>query len=159
MILATHALTGAAIGKNFENLWLIIALSIIMHFVMDSFRHGEYFDSRIAKFKDIYWKTMIDLSIAGIVILSFIIFYNPTHQKISHILFGSFFSILPDFFTVLYWKFHWKILKKIKIFHSFCHRYSRFPKFSPERQWTLRNAFNDILISTLAISFLFFINF
>jgi len=155
MILATHALVGAAIGKNIENPYLVILLSLIVHFLLDSFRHGEYFDSRIATIKDTTWKILLDLSTAGIVLLFFALSAHPNFSTARNILLGAFFSMLPDFFTVLFWKFHWKILAEIKKFHSFCHRYSRFSKFSLERQWTLRNATNDIFFSILAIFLLF----
>lgn len=155
MILATHALVGAAIGKSVENPYLIVLLSIIVHFFLDSFRHGEYFDSRIATVKDTAWKILLDLSTAGVIILFFILSTDSNFSLTRNILLGAFFSMLPDFFTVLFWKFHWKFLGKIKAFHSFSHRYSRFPKFSPERQWTLRNTINDILFSSIAIIILF----
>ncbi len=151
MILTTHALVGAAIGKSVENPYFVILLSLMIHFFLDSFRHGEYFDSRVATIKDTAWKILLDLFIPASIILSFILFTHPTLSSTRNILLGAFFSILPDFFTVLFWKFNWKILKKIRKFHEFCHRYSRFPKFSPERQWTFRNSLNDILLSVIAI--------
>ena len=155
MILTTHALTGAVIGKNIDNPWIIIILSLTIHFIMDSFRHGEYFDSRTATIKDTAWKIILDLFFSGAIILSFLFFSKPDFIITRNILLGSFFSIFPDFLTVLFWKFKWNILGKIKDFHAFCHRYSRFPAFSYERQWTLRNAANDILFSLLAIVFIF----
>ncbi|MDO9230889.1 MAG: hypothetical protein Q7U36_00195 [bacterium] len=155
MILTTHALVGTAIGKNIENPWLVILLSLVVHFFLDSFRHGEYFDSRVATIKDTVWKILLDLFIPVSIILFFIFSAQPTLSSTRNILLGAFFSILPDFFTVLFWTFDWKILKRIKKFHSFCHHYSRFPKFSPERQWNLRNAMNDILFSAIAIIILF----
>lgn len=155
MILATHAIVGAAIGKNVQNPWLIIILSLIVHFIMDGFRHGEYFDSRIATIKDTAWKILLDLSTAGMIILFFILIAHPNFFTIRNILLGSFFSMFPDFLTLLFFKFKWNALCKIKDFHSFCHHYSRFPKFSPERRWNFRNAANDVLISLIAIVFLF----
>ena len=155
MILTTHALTGAVIGKNIGNPWIVVILSLVVHFIMDGFRHGEYFDSRTATIKDTAWKIILDLSFSGIIILGFLFFYKPAFQITRNILLGSFFSMFPDLLTVLFWKFKWDILGKIKDFHVFCHRYSRFPKFSKERQWTLRNATNDILFSLLAIIFIF----
>ncbi|MEI7425323.1 MAG: hypothetical protein WCK16_00160 [Candidatus Moraniibacteriota bacterium] len=156
MILATHALTGAVIGKNIDNPWLIIILALTIHFIMDSFRHGEYFDDRTASIKTTWWKVALDLFFAFSVLLSAFYFQQFNFEKTYHILLGSFFSMFPDLLTVFYWKFHFKFLEKIKTFHSFCHRYTRFPKYSPERMWTVRNAINDILISSVAIIMLFF---
>ncbi|OGI29274.1 MAG: hypothetical protein A2288_00645 [Candidatus Moranbacteria bacterium RIFOXYA12_FULL_44_15] len=156
MVLTTHALTGAVIGKNLTNLPLIILLSLAIHFTMDSFRHGEYFDSRIAKIKDTWWKIALDLSIGFFIIISFIYFKKPIPQETERIFLGSFFSLLPDLLTLMYWTFKENIaLAKVKTFHAFAHRYSRFPKYSPERQWTWRNARNDILISLFTIFILF----
>jgi hypothetical protein len=155
MILTTHALVGATIGKNVGNLWLVIALSLIVHFVMDSFRHGEYFDSRTATIKNTAWKVIFDLAIGGGIILFYLSYVHPSFPAVQNILLGSFFSMLPDLVTVFFWKFHWQFLEKIIAFHSLSHRYSKFPRFSPERQWTLQNAMNDILISLLAVIFIF----
>jgi hypothetical protein len=155
MILTTHALVGAAIGKNISNPWLIVIISLVVHFILDGFRHGEYFDSRIACIRNTWWKVALDFSIGGIIIFSTIFIYKDNFEIIRNILLGSFFSMFPDLLTILYWKFHWKILEKIKNFHAFCHHYDRFPKFGKERQWTLRNAFNDLWLSTLATIILF----
>jgi hypothetical protein len=158
MILATHALTGAVIGKNVNNPWLIIILSLAVHFLMDALRHGEYFDSRTASVKNTAWKVALDLSAAFLTILIFIYFKNPDSEATRNIILGMFFSMLPDGLTLLYWEYpNIKILKKIKDFHAWAHHYVRFPKYSPERQWTLRNARNDILISLACIAILFFL--
>jgi hypothetical protein len=158
MILATHALTGAVIGKNFNNPGLIIILSLAAHFLMDALRHGEYFDSRTARVKNTAWKVALDLSAAFLTILIFIYFKNPDFETMRNIFLGMFISALPDGLTLLHWKFPvFKSLKKLKQFHDWTHYYSRFPKHSPERQWTLRNARNDILISLACIVILFFL--
>lgn len=150
MILSTHALVGAAIGKNIANPAVIIGLSLAVHFILDSFRHGEYFDSRKATFINSAWKVALDLAFGGGLVLALILYTGSDLIQARNILLGTFFSLLPDLVTVIYWTFHWKILKRIMDFHAFAHRYTRFPKFSKERQWTLRNAFNDILFSSLA---------
>jgi hypothetical protein len=151
MILTTHALVGAVIGKNIANPWWIILVSLIIHFFLDTFRHGEYFDDRTAKVRDTWWKVGLDL-LVGFSIIGFFIFSNNfSGIKIENILLGVFVSIFPDSLSLFYWTFHWKWLGKIKRFHGWAHRYSKFPKYSPERQWTLRNATNDIIISVIAI--------
>jgi hypothetical protein len=158
MILTTHALTGAAIGKNFGNIWLVIGLSLVVHFIMDSLRHGEYFDSRFATVKNTAWKITLDLIIGSAIILSYFYFKNPSLAEIRNIMSGAFFSLLPDGLTLLGWKFpRNKILAKIRDFHSWTHRYGKFPKYSYERQWSRRNALNDLAISAIAIAILFLI--
>jgi len=157
MILTTHALTGAVIGKNIENYWLVIIFSLAIHYAMDAFRHGEYLDERISTVKDTWWKVAIDLMFGFLIIFLVIHFQKPALSVIKNIFIGTFFSIFPDFITLMYWKFEKnKILAKIKSFHSFCHCYSKFPKYSKERQWTLRNALNDILISAVAFAIILF---
>ena len=154
MILATHALVGAAIGEKINNPWLIVIFSLIIHFILDSFRHGEYvesFDSKVA-FKNTWWKIALDLFSGLSIIFLFIYFQNISFTKTFNILLGSFSSMFPDLLTLIYRKFKIQLLGKIYQFHGWCHRY---PRFSPERQWTLRNAANDILISLLAIIILF----
>lgn len=155
MILATHALTGAVIGKNVDDPFLIIFFSLAIHYVMDSFRHGEYFDSRVATVEDTAWKVISDLSFAGIILLIYFAYLEPDFHTFINVLIGAFFSMFPDLLSILYWKFRFRIFYLLMEFHAFAHRYGRFPKFSPERQWTPRNALNDILISTIMIILLF----
>jgi hypothetical protein len=155
MILVTHALTGAVIGKNIESPWIIIVASLAVHYFMDSFRHGEYFDSRFATVKDTWWKIALDLAIGFIIIVLFLFYKRPDLQEVVNIFIGAFFSILPDFITLMHWTFKKnRALAKIKEFHSWAHRYSKLPKYSKKRQWTFRNAANDIFISIIAIIFL-----
>ncbi len=122
---------------------------------MDTLRHGEYLN-RKSSFKNTWWKVSLDI-FTGLFIVSLMIlsnFNSMTNNKIFHILLGVFFSMLPDLFTVLYWKLNIKPLKILFDFHAKIHKY---PQASPEREWTMRNARNDILISLLAILlFLFF---
>jgi hypothetical protein len=152
MILTTHALAGAVIGKNIQNPWIIILASLTVHYFLDGFRHGEYFDERVATVKNTWWKVALDLAVGFFIIIAFLIIKHPKTTEIINILLGSFFSLLPDFVTLMHWTFKKnKTLAKIKSFHAWAHRYSKFPKHSKERQWTLRNAANDILISATAI--------
>lgn len=156
MILATHALTGAVIGKTFSNPLLVIILSLIVHFLMDPLRHGEYFDSRTATIRNTAWKVALDLLIAFATVFIYVRLQNPDFQILRNIFLGMFFSMLPDGMTLLNWKYpRIKILQKIKSFHELAHYYKRFPKFSSERQWTMRNEINDIIISAIAITLLF----
>jgi hypothetical protein len=156
MILATHALTGAVIGKNLNNPGLIIILSLIVHFLMDALRHGEYFDSRTANIRNTAWKVVLDLSAAFLAVSMFIYFKNPDIGTICNMFLGMFVSMIPDGLTLLNWKYpDIKILSKIKRVHEWAHYYTRFPKFSPERKWTFRNALNDISISAIAAALLF----
>jgi hypothetical protein len=148
MILTTHALVGAAIGKHISNPLLLIAILIPLHYALDIFRHGEYLNKK-STWKNTTWKVTLDLFAGGITILILSYFLNIDKNIFSNIVFGAFVSMFPDLLTVLYWKFNFKFLKKIYTFHQFVHR--RFPDGSKERQWNFRNARNDIIFSALAI--------
>lgn len=155
MILTTHALVGAALGKNISNPIILIILSLIIHYSMDIFRHGEYLGKK-STLRDTWWKVAIDLLVGISIILFYITYNNPGAEITRNILLGTFTSMFPDFLTVLYWKLDFKFLKKAYNFHQLVH--SRFKEGSRERAWTLQNAVNDILFSTIAI-ILLIINF
>lgn len=152
MILATHALTGAVIGKYINNTWLVIILSVILHFVLDTFRHGEYLNQKSAV-RETFGKVAIDILIGIVVVLLIANLENYSAYVIKNILIGAFFSMFPDSLTFLYWKGGLKFLKKPFNFHTWTHPY---PPFSPEREWNSRNAVNDIAILIIAIALLLF---
>jgi hypothetical protein len=152
MILTTHALVGAAVGKYIQNPLILTVILIPFHYVLDIFRHGEYLNKQ-STFRDTTWKVALDLSTGGAIILFAIYSQNISRAVSISIISGAFISMFPDLLTVLYWKLNFKFLKKIYQFHQFAH--SRFADGSPERLWTLRNATNDILFSIIAITFLF----
>jgi hypothetical protein len=147
MILTTHALAGAAIGKYISNPWLIVIFSLIIHFCLDTFRHGEYLN-RKSTFANTWWKVALDLLIGLGITLAYLLYFHPAKQVTQNILLGTFFSMFPDFLTVLYWKLNFKFLKKIYDFHGWTHPY---PKDDPRYEWNLRNMRNDVLFSILAI--------
>lgn len=154
MILTTHALTGAALGKNIDSLLILVPAALVLHYVLDGLRHGEYFDIRSASFKEKFWKISLDIFSASVLTFFLAYFFVTAAETAQNILIGSFFSLLPDGLTLLLWTLfpRSKILKKIKLFHERAHRYRKFPKHSPERQWTWRNTRNDIFASATAIT-------
>ena len=152
MILTTHALIGAALGKNIENPWLLVAIGITVHFILDTFRHGEYLN-RKSTLRNTWWKVALDIIIGLSIVGSYIIAANPTIAIVRNILIGTFVSMFPDLLTVLYWKLNFKFLKKIFDFHAWVHPY---PKGDSRYDWTFRNSVNDILFSLIAIFLLFF---
>ena len=150
MVLATHALVGAVIGKNVENIWIIALLSIIFHYVLDAIRHGEYVATMNDKnaFKNTWWKIVLDFLTGSIIVLFIIHFKNFDVITTRNIFIGMFFSMLPDSFTLIYWKTRWKFLENLCKFHAWCHR---LPRFSPERDWSLKNETYEIVIFLVAI--------
>ena len=155
MILTTHALVGAAFGKQIHNPFLLVAILIPLHYLMDIFRHGEYLNKK-STFANTAWKVVLDLAFALSTILTVAFFLHFDKQTLFFALLGAFISMFPDLLTVLYWKLNFKFLKKIYLFHQFIHR--RFPDDSKERVWNLRNAANDIFFSIIAILSLLFLN-
>lgn len=157
MILTTHALTGAVIGKNVDNVWLIILSAILFHFIFDSLPHGEYIETinKKSNIKNTWWKVGLDLSLGLSIIFAFIFWSNFDSIKIRNILIGSFFSMFPDFLTFLYWKFNFKFLEKIYEFNLWIHHiFFR----SQDRKWNFRNAINDILVCFISILLLVFLS-
>lgn len=153
MILTTHALVGAAIGKYVNSPLLQILILIPLHYILDVFRHGEYLNKK-STFKNTTWKVALDLFVGGTIILFAIFSKNFSSAVSISIITGAIISMFPDLLTVLYWKLNFKFLGKIYQFHQFVHR--RFPDGSPQREWTFKNALNDILFSIIAILSLFF---
>lgn len=146
MILTTHALTGAVIGKNLGSPWLIIPAALALHFLLDTFRHGEYLNekSKITEF----WKVALDIFI-GLSVLWVVIFWADFSPAIIfNILLGAFFSMFPDLTTFLYWKLNFKFLKPLFDFH---HRIHHCAKNPAEEKWTLRNFANDAIACATAI--------
>jgi hypothetical protein len=151
MILTTHALVGAAVGKYVQNPIALTAILIPLHYALDIFRHGEYLNKK-STFKNTWWKVALDL-VAGIsIIITAATWQKTSLQILFSMLAGAFVSMFPDLLTVLYWKLHFKFLGKIYHFHQFVHH--RFKDGSPEREWTIRNATNDIFFSIIALALL-----
>ncbi len=146
MLLSTHALTGAVIGKTFDNVWIIIILSVALHYIIDTFRHGEYLNQN-SKWGE-FWKVAIDVLIGLSTLGTVIYFFDFSWIEKRNMLIGAFFSMFPDLLTFLYWKLNFKFLKKVFNFHARTHRY---PPFSKERDFNLKNAANDIIFSLVAI--------
>ncbi|KKP97796.1 MAG: hypothetical protein US25_C0064G0003 [Candidatus Moranbacteria bacterium GW2011_GWE1_36_7] len=151
MILTTHALVGAAVGKYIHNPLVLTTILIPLHYALDIFRHGEYLNKK-STFKNTTWKVTLDLFVGGVIILVAIYAKNISSAISISMITGALISMFPDLLTVLYWKLNFKFLEKIYEFHQFVH--GRFADGSPERAWTLRNVLNDIIFSLGAITLL-----
>ncbi len=151
MILTTHALVGAVLGKNIQNPWFVAFFCFLVHFALDSFRHGEYIDHR-KKLKNLAWKIVLDLVFALSLIGLIVLFKNWDINILRNIFLGVLFCLLPDFLTFLHYEFpSFKFLKKVYHFHERVHPY-RSP--CEQTRWCLRNALNDIFFSLIALIFL-----
>lgn len=151
MTIVTHTLVGAVIGKSINNPYLVAGTALISHFILDTLRHGEYISLK-SSIKDI-WKPLTDVFFGFSIVFLVSHFFTPSEHQLKNVLIGCIFSVLPDSITFLYWKLNCKFFKKIIDFHNWVHRY---PRFSPEREWNLKNLRNDILISVIMLAaFLF----
>ncbi len=147
MILITHALVGAALGKQIRNPFIVAPLAIALHYCLDTFRHGEYLN-RTTKFKTAAWRVALDLFSALLIIFIYLKFSHAAFGTIRNVLVGSFFSMFPDLLTLLYWRLNFSFLEKIFHFHEWVHPY---PKGDQRYAWNLRNNLNDIIFSLIAI--------
>lgn len=152
MILTTHILAGSVVGKYIDQPVLVATTALALHFALDHFRHGEYLTKK-SVIKD-SWKTALDMGVGFGFVFLYSNFYDIPPQELRNILIAVFFSLFPDALTLLYWEAKMKFLKKIYQFHVFVHRY---PPFSHQRDWNLRNSINDILFSLAALVILFFL--
>lgn len=152
MILVTHSLIGAVIGKNIDTPLIIVGVSFATHFLLDTIHHGEYLNSQ-SKFKDTAWKVALDLFVGAALLFLYVYSSDFTHTTTRNIILGSLASIFPDFVTLLSWIFPNKLLTRIHRFHKWIHELN--PRYKENIAWNLHNARNDILISLSAIILLF----
>jgi hypothetical protein len=151
MILTTHILSGAALGANIQNPWLVAGLSTILHFILDLFPHGDYLNQK-STWRD-FWKVIIDLAFGLGIVFIIILFRDPAPQTILNIAIGIFFSLLPDGTTFLYLFMKMKFIKPLKTFHENLHYYKNG---APEREFRLKNNLGDIFISLVSLIILIF---
>jgi hypothetical protein len=147
MILTTHILAGALLGREINNPYAVAGLAVAMHFTLDLLPHGDYLNKK-SGFRD-FWKVALDIAIGlGTVYAIFFLRSATSTANLENIIIGIFFSLLPDGTTFLYWKMGVKFLKPIKKFHEKLHYY---PEFSPGSKFRLRNNLLDIFISLAAV--------
>jgi hypothetical protein len=152
MILTTHILAGAVLGREINNPYAVAGLAVAMHFALDTLPHGDYLNKESSFWE--FWKVAIDL-VVGLGIVSAILFFrDPIPKNDLSIAIGIFFSLLPDGMTLLY-MMGMKFLKPIKKFHEKLHRY---PESSPKHKFRLKNNLFDILVSFTAIIALLFLH-
>lgn len=147
MILTTHILSGAVLGANVKNPYAVAGLAVALHFALDLLPHGDYLNKKSSLWE--FWKVALDLAIGFSIVAAIFLHQGfASTADLRNIIIGIFFSLLPDGTTFLYWRMGMKFLKPIKIFHEKLHRY---PEFSPESEFRLKNNLWDILISLISL--------
>lgn len=153
MILTTHILSGAVLGREINNPYAVAGLAIAVHFALDLLPHGDYLDKK-SKLRE-FWKVALDLAIGLGTVAAILFFRGETSTTyLQNIAIGIFFSLLPDGTTLLY-MMGMNFLKPIKKFHEKMHRY---PDSSPKREFRFKNNIFDILISLVAIITLLYLH-
>jgi hypothetical protein len=149
VILTTHILSGAVLGREINNPYAVAGLAIAVHFALDLLPHGDYLNKK-SKLRE-FWKVALDLAI-GLGAVAAILFFRDgaLTANIQNIAIGIFFSLLPDGTTFLYWKMGMKFLKPVYDFHQKLHLI-HYPDFAPERRFKLKNNLFDILISLVSL--------
>lgn len=149
MILTPHMLVGAAIASRIHNLWIILILGIILHFLADALPHWQYEKDPdnlpSEKIPFFVFKVSLDL-VLGSIIIWWLLGSSPLRF---YAFFGAFVSLLPDGFTLLNILSHQKlgILNK---FHSFHKKVNIFEnKNSP-----IWGVIVEVLIVVLSIYFI-----
>ncbi len=154
MILATHILTGTLIGAKIKNPFAIIAVSIIVHYLLDVIPHGEYLN-RKSKFAKTWWKVTLDIFL-GLFLSGIILFSQGwifEKAMLGRIILAIFFSLLPDLTTLIYMLSKEKVLKSLYRFNQWVHGYDD-NSTSPE--FTFKNFHYEFAINLIALVLLIF---
>lgn len=137
MILATHAIIGAAAGRLFDNNpWLSFAAGYVSHFATDAIPHSQYnLSSRVKKNDDKMNDDMVldrrfigDLALVALdciggFILALFIFqgglgYNPATISL---LAGAAGGVFPDFLQFVYFKIRFEPFITLQKIHNRIH--------------------------------------
>ena len=103
-----HLLVGAVIGKYIGNIWLVIFLALISHYILDMIPHTPmptppgYLKKGL---KGTSKKLLLLESIEPILGIFFVLFLIYLNKETSlPMIFGAFFAWFPDMITFLVWK-------------------------------------------------------
>lgn len=123
MILFPHMLAGALVGSKFENLIVIFAAAVCLHFLLDIIPHWDYLENEISEFsKKGFWifmgKVAIDLILGAFFVW---LIFKDSPAPFQNIAWGAFFGILPDGVVFLN-QISGKRIKWLKKFQAFHHR-------------------------------------
>lgn len=135
MILATHAIAGAAVGRLTNNPLLAFIFGVISHFILDAIPHWQYKLNSKIESEDIMAEDMplnkkfvgdiakIGVDFFGGVFISLLAFHgwsgfaSPPTLLIAGIAGG----VLPDALQFVFWKFKREPFTTIHKFHFWIH--------------------------------------
>ena len=151
MILLVHLFIGAVITTKIQNLFFLVILAMLFHYLLDIIPHTEYSIKSIQRkrwnksFFD-FVKISIDL-FSGLLLI--LVAQKITGVNYPVLFIGAFFGILPDALTIGYFLFPNNcILKSHSDFHKKLHflNNKKLPSFL--------GVFTQILIVVLGFIFL-----
>jgi hypothetical protein len=135
MILATHAIAGAAVGRLAGNPILAFIFGLASHFILDAIPHWQYELKSRTRSDDIMKEDMsLNRKLIGDVVRLGIDFFSGTFISVlafsgwggftnppAPLVAGVIGGVLPDALQFLFWKFRREPLISIQKFHSFMH--------------------------------------
>jgi len=120
MLLFIHGIAGMVIGTYFHSFILIVLVSLILHFVMDVIPHWDGpFDKKHFKESNRVKYNGILVYIQGVSLIWTILLIYFLYIEVNNkfLLFGAFFSVLPDFMKLGYFT----KLKNKKYYKNYLH--------------------------------------
>jgi hypothetical protein len=115
MLLLAHTITGAVIGQKIGNPWLISALALGSHFLLDWIPHWSYDVPEKMDARE-FIKIVPDVLPS---ILIYLVFLYSFPQQWFNITLGVGLAILPDFLTLTrYFPFLSKLFRRFQTFHN-----------------------------------------
>lgn len=172
MILATHAIVGAAVGRFFpENPFLALITGFISHFLIDAIPHWQYPLKSIVKDKNnpkdlmredmvvgedfIGDLTLITIDLLSGLVLALYIFGTKGNLLNPSVLLGALGGILPDALTFAYFKFRVEPLATIQRLQIFANREGKNHIFenSHFKGFLSQTAFASLVIAVSKIIF------
>ncbi|MCL4405044.1 hypothetical protein M1295_00475 [Patescibacteria group bacterium] len=158
MILATHAIVGAAVGRLFDNPWLSLAAGYLSHYALDAIPHSQYHlvsqvsedsnpldDDIVIDRRFLGDLILIGTDCIGGFLLALFIFQGGLGYNAATIslLAGAAGGVLPDFLQFLYFKIKVEPLTALQKIHNKIHAQKELHGFT--------GAASQIAIAVIAI--------
>ena len=166
MILATHAIAGAAAAQLFPNNPLLAFIAAFAsHFILDAIPHWNYrlksraedpsdpLDGKMIwgkKFITDILKISLDFT-AGIA-LSVLFFSKGVDQNMAIIILGALGGTLPDALQFAYWQLKIEPFKSIQKFHHWIH-----PKKERQLSLAVGVSFQILIVAAIIVAAKFFL--
>lgn len=166
MILMTHAIVGAGVAQLFPNHPVVGFLAgVASHYLSDTVPHWDYgkylsslqkkgtgpeekFDRIVLGPKFLLESSVVLFDVVFGLLLSWLIWSNPSTGSLMLIVLGAFGGMLPDFLQIVYGFWKNKITSSLQRFHNFFH--------TPEK-FKIEKLFGGILSQTVFVVLVVFV--